>query len=274
MVIGIRLIALGLLFILIALPDTLVSAQYQRAPAKVTFHNLAANYYLSRDSRGLSLLTTEETILADFPAGGFSGITRSIPKTYQGHTVTVKVMSVSDPAGNPIPFKTSDDGNGNIVITTGDPDITLAGFQTYKIEYQTSGVINLAKNADELLLDVNGRDWDTGFEKVAATLHIPKVFQAKLNGEPSCYTSLNDKNYDNCELHTEKKADETVVTVKATNLAAHQALILKASFTKSTFTNDKPISKILIALLATPVLVTGLIIYKKAIKKKKTVRSD
>src|SRR5207244_3616733 len=93
-------------------------------------------YHLSRDSRGLSLLTSEETIVADFPSAGFYGIKRSIPSKYQNHSVNVKILSVSDAAGTPVPYKTSTDNSGNIVVTTGDPDISLFGSQTIKINYQ------------------------------------------------------------------------------------------------------------------------------------------
>src|SRR5436190_23106767 len=74
----------------------------------ITFNSFAGVYHLSRDSKGLSLLTTEETILADFPASGsFYGITRDFAKNYKGRSVDIKIISVSDAGGNPVPYKTS-----------------------------------------------------------------------------------------------------------------------------------------------------------------------
>jgi hypothetical protein len=143
---------------LLLLCPVAVFAQAKATPAQIRFDSLTAIYHLSRDKKGLSLLTTEETIVADFPGNAsYYGITRSIPKNYQNHSVNVKVLGVSDAAGDVIPFKTSTDTNDNIVVTTGDPSITLYGSQTIKIRYQTSGVVNLKNKSDEFLLNVNGR---------------------------------------------------------------------------------------------------------------------
>ncbi len=212
---------------------------YATTNAQIYFDSFTAIYHLSRDSRGLSLLTTEETIVADFSnSGSFYGITRQLPRSYQNHSVDIKVLNVSDAAGKPIPYRTTTDQNGNLIVTTGDPTIILYGSQTIKINYQTSGVINLKQTSNELLLDVNGRGWNNTFNRLNATIYIPTIFQASLQADPTCYVALNDTKNNNCQIKTNKTNDNTVITIKTGSVVAHQALVAKLNFAPSTFTNN------------------------------------
>jgi hypothetical protein len=205
-------------------------------------------YHLSKDDNGLSLLTTEETIVSNFPSAGFYGLTRAIPQKYQNHNVEVKVLGVADAAGNPTPYKTTSAG-GNLVITTGDPSIRLYGSQTIKIRYQTSGVINLGQAQDELLLSVNGRGWDESITKVDATVFMPLRLKKTLKETPACYVSQGKKATKNCEISSRDTPEATVITSKAKFLPAHQALVLKFDFAAKTFTNSRKISDAKLALI-------------------------
>jgi hypothetical protein len=225
---------------LLLLSPVAAFAQAKASPAQIRFDSLTAIYHLSRDKKGLSLLTTEETILTDFPSNAsFYGITRSIPKNYQNHSVNVKVLGVSDAAGDVIPFKISTDANNNLIVTTGDPSITLYGSQTIKIRYQTSGVVNLKNKSDEFLLNVNGRGWNQSFNRIDATLYVPSSFNAKLKNEPSCYLALGTTISKECIISTKKSANESVVSSKTVNVAAHQALVMELDFAPSTFANSQ-----------------------------------
>jgi hypothetical protein len=42
-----------------------------------------------------------------------------------------------------------------------------------------------------------------------------------------------------CEISTKKSANESVVSSKAVNVAAHQALVMKLDFAPSTFANSQ-----------------------------------
>jgi hypothetical protein len=226
---------------------------------QITFDSFTGVYHLSRDNRGLSLLTTEETILADFPGeGSFYGITRSIPKNFQNHSVNIKILGVSDAAGNIVPYKTAIDGN-NLVITTGDPSITLYGSQTIKIRYQTTGVINLSKKTDEFLLNINGRGWDQPFSKVDSTLYVPSSFGGNLKSEPLCYIVLETSSNGNCRLKTKKSPQETVITASASALAAHQALVVKLQFKPTTFTNKHAVSTKKLLLISAALISAGMV---------------
>jgi hypothetical protein len=238
----------------------LASAQTKVPQPQITFESFTGIYHLSRDSRGLSLLTSEETILTDFPGNGsFYGITRSVPKEFQNHSVNVKVLNVSDAAGNIVPYKTTSDSSNNLVITTGDPSITLYGSQTIKIKYQTTGVINLNKKMDEFLLNVNGRGWNQPFGKVDSTLYVPSSFGGNLNSVPICYTVLGNSSNGNCKLKTKKSPQETVITASASPLAAHQALVVKLQFKPATFTNKHEVSTKKLLLISAALIFAGIV---------------
>jgi hypothetical protein len=270
MIIFSRLISAFYLGTVFILPMSIAAAQVKAPPPQILFDSFSGNYYLSRDSRGLSLLTSQETITASFPgAGNFYGIKRAIPKQYQNHNVNIKILNITDAAGNSVPYKTSDGPDNSLVVTTGDPAINLYGNQTFKINYQTSGVINLGKKDNELLLNVNGRGWDQPFNKVNAALHIPASFNSSLKDNPSCYVALGQSTSNNCEIKTQKSSQETIVTSSTSNVAAHQALVLKLEFASSTFTNKHPFSDAILALISAVLLILGFFSFSAYKKRKK-----
>jgi hypothetical protein len=255
-----KLMLLNIVGLALVCISSSVSAAPKASPSQITFDSFTGIYHLSRDSKGLSLLTTEETILADFPGdNSFYGITRTLPEEFQSHSLNIKVLNVSDAAGNETPYKTSKDARGNLVITTGDPNIILYGFQTIKIRYQTTGVVNLGKKTDEFLLNVNGRGWDQPFSKVNATLYVPSSFGANLKSNPACYTVLGTTSNSNCIVNTKKNAQETMITASASPLAAHQALVVKLQFKPSTFTNKHAVSTRKLLLISAVIIFGGMI---------------
>lgn len=256
-----NLLISGVLLFVVISPK--LSAQSITQNTQIKFNTFNGVYYLSRNDKGLSLLTTEETIVAEFPSGGqFSGITREIPKTYNGHNVEVKIISVTDAAGNNISYKTSGDSD-NVVIRTGDPDINIYGSQTFKFKYQTNGVINLSNSGDRLLLNVNGRGWNQSFDRVDAILHIASSFQSSIRGTPSCYTVLGNSNGNNCTIKIEKP-DETLITSRMQPALSNQALVIKVDFAGSTFTNKPKNNKTMYLIAAVTVFFVGFSAYKRA----------
>lgn len=204
---------------------------------QIDFKSFTGVYHLSRDKRGLSLLTTDETILADFPATGLTGIKRLIPEKFQDRSVGVKILNVTDAAGNPIPYKVQSDST-NLALIIGDPSITLSGTQTIRIKYQTSGVINLNNKANQLLLSTNGRGWESPFDSVTANLYIPKSFNSEIKGTPSCYKVIGVVKDNDCQVNTESTPTETLITTETVSTSANQGLILKVDFNSATFTNN------------------------------------
>src|SRR5689334_19544952 len=86
----------------------------QPALKPIELNSFTGVYHLNRDSHGLSILTTEETIVAGFPGGGYYGISRVLPKNYQNHSVDIKILNVSDAAGNQVAYQTKDDAQQNL----------------------------------------------------------------------------------------------------------------------------------------------------------------
>jgi hypothetical protein len=256
------IIILGVMLSFLMVLPSIAASNSPALSKEITFDSFTGVYHLSRDKNGLSLLTSEETILADFPAtGNFYGITRSLPDKYQGHSVDVKVLNITDVAGSSIPYTAKTDGD-NLVITTGDKSINLYGSQTFKINYQTKGVINLNQKNDEFLLNINGRGWDQPFAKVNATLNIPSSSQTGLVTDPSCYLVLNSSQSNACQIQTKKNKDSTIITSTTGTLQAHQALVLKLEFAHSTFTNTRlksPLTVLIIILVSA--LVIGMVLF-------------
>ena len=263
----IKLFLLPILFCVISLSQASVSAA--STDQKIIFDSFTGVYHLSRDSRGLSLLTSDETIVGNFPSSGFTGIKRVLSEKFQGHSVSIKILSVTDAAGSPIPYTVLSDNN-DVTLTIGDSSITLSGSQTIRINYQTRGVINLSKKYDELLLGINGRGWSEPFTKVNASLYISAQFNSKIQGNPSCYTALNSTNdSSNCQIAVSKTADSTVITSRALQVSANQALVIKVDFLPQTFTNNH--SQFIVYIVLVIITFTAFIlVYARLNKKRKS----
>lgn len=227
------------------------SAQLVTTPSEITFNSFTATYHLSRDAGGRSLLTTEEVILADFASNSrLSGIVRSIPKTYQGHNVEVKIIKITDVSGTDINYKTSVDKDGNLVINIGDPSIYLYGSQTFRISYQTKDVVDLNKTANQFILNVNGRGWSQGFGKVSASLYIPRSFSSNLISRPICYLGYLKTTSNDCRLSNQQRRQEILVSAETTRpLRPFEALVLKTTFKTTTFSAKKPFGSTKLAIL-------------------------
>src|ERR1041385_4566843 len=67
-----------------------------------SFQSFNAQYYLSKQADGSSRLDVKENLLAVFPDFDQNhGILRAIPERYQGHTLSLRILSVTNTAGTP-----------------------------------------------------------------------------------------------------------------------------------------------------------------------------
>ena len=100
-----------------------------------TIESFTADYYLTKNESKTSLLTVKEKIVAVFPDYDQNhGILRAIPKSYQNHTVSLQVASVTDDNGKPYSYTTYDE-NDNTVLKIGDSDKYARGQTAYNITY-------------------------------------------------------------------------------------------------------------------------------------------
>ncbi len=208
------------------------SSAFAAAPS-FTVNSLTASYYLDRNSTAVSTLVAEEVFNIQFPSGGASstGFTRSIPTRYLKNSNDLRIIAVTDASGASVPYKTNYDADKNLILAIGNPGITLFGGHTFSIRYQAKGVINFLSDHDEFYPNFNGRGWQQGFGAVAAVIHLSNSLAAQMMGNPQCFIDAG-----RCQFVTEKKGNETQITVRSLNqLAANQSLSAKLDFKKGTF---------------------------------------
>ena len=196
-----------------------------------------ADYYLSRDQNKTSQMTVREEIIAQFPAIDQNhGILRAIPERYIGHTLSLRVESVTDNSGNSHPFSTYTE-NDNLVLKIGDAGRYVHGEVTYVISYSMRNVIKNFSTHDELFWDVNGDQWGQVFEAATARVHIPADLNSSLQDRRVCYVGTYGQTDQNgCVIEPAKKGDETLITSSASRaLNPYETLSIVLGFEDGTF---------------------------------------
>ena len=199
-----------------------------------TFDSFHADYVLGRDESGHSTLTTTETLVARFPNFDQNrGIRRSLPATYQGHSTSLRVVSVTDENGQPRPF-TVDYGSYRIDIVSAVPEGSYTyGVQTYVITYTQRDVVDYFSNtgAQEFYWNTNGTDWRQPFARASATVTLADgVADALLPGRAFCYWGYSGST-DQCEI----SVDGEVISTEPVALQAYQNVTVALGFADGTF---------------------------------------
>jgi len=201
------------------------------------FTSFEADYYIDRDSENRSTMLVKERLVAEFPSFDQNhGIERAIPKSYDGHSVSLDVQSVTNDHGTPLNYTTFDSGS-NEVIRIGDADKYVHGQQIYRIIYSMRDVTKNFSSGDELYWDTNGVDWSQPFGSITARAHIPQALAARLNGRTACYAGLSGRNdTSTCTITTAPTSSETVVTAVTTRqLTRNENLTYVIGFEANTF---------------------------------------
>jgi len=202
-----------------------------------TIRDYEINYTLDRDANGKSTLLTEEVITAEFPNYDQNrGIERAIPSSYDGHTTSLKILSVEDQYGAAQNYTTYD-SSGGTVVRIGDADIYVRGIQVYKITYSQTDVTKFFADAnkDEFYWDTNGTDWRVPIDNLRVTLYVANNLQVQLDGSKACYFGEYGSNA-KCEI----TQDGTVFTVTQENIRTNQNVTLAIGFQAGTFVAYKP----------------------------------
>ena len=220
-------------------------------PAKISaldtqnfsFDSFDADYYLSRDSQKTPLLRVEETLVARFPDFDQNhGILRAIPERYQNHTLSLKILSVTDENGSPYHF-TAGRQNDNKVLQIGDAGRYVHGVKTYRIKYEMRNVVNYQPDHDEFYWDINGDQWPQVFGTVTARIHIPSDFMGSLQDKQACYAGAYGSSFIKCDIDRVQKTDEAVVTSAASALPPYQTQTVVLAFDKGTFAPGPEIAR-------------------------------
>lgn len=199
------------------------------------FRSFEADYYLSRDNDNRSTLRTRETFVAEFPNSDQNhGIERAIPKTYDGHPVDLRIISVNNQSQGDVPYSTRS-SNGNLILRIGDADTYVHGQQTYVIEYTARDVTKAFDTGDEFYWDTNGTGWQQSFDRVTARLHIAENIASAQQDKFLCFTGAQKANNTDCQV-TVNAGGELVHTVTTTRpLQPGENLTMVTSFDKGTF---------------------------------------
>ena len=148
-------------------------------------------YELSRDGESRSVLKTTETITALFSQDDQNhGVERAIPNTYDGHSVSLKINSVANGAGQELPYSTYE-SNGNTVVRIGDASTYVHGEMTYVLSYSQRDVTKFYQNTgkDEWYWDTNGTDWRVPIGQLTVSVRLDDELAA-LTNIPACYTGV------------------------------------------------------------------------------------
>lgn len=197
--------------------------------------NFEADYYLDRDADNRSTLKTVEKITAAFPqADQNHGIERALPTTYDGHSTSLQVVSVTDEHGNKRPYTTYE-SNGNEVLRIGDKTAFVHGLNTYVITYTQRDVTKNFAGKDEFYWDVNGTEWQQPFDKVSAQIHLSQSLASALTGDTACYKGVAGAS-ERCTL----SSSGSVLSTQVSSLGTGENVTFAIGFKSGTFAEYQP----------------------------------
>ncbi len=196
-----------------------------------------ADYYLSRDSQHISHLQVNEHIVAEFPEIDQNhGILRALPKTYEGHSVSLQLQRVVDGAGRAWNYTTSTQ-NDNLVLKIGDAGTYVHGRQTYDISYSMANVTANPAGHNGHFWDVNGDQWSQPFGRVTARVHLTPELTAALQPQYTrCFTGVRGSTSSDCAITNEKPSNDSYTSFITTRpLTAGETLTYELGFASGTF---------------------------------------
>ncbi len=235
------------------------------------FRDFTGDYYLSRDSDGLSHLKVVESVTAVFPDYNQNkGICRQIPFTNQnGTNLTLPRLTKSDIVltrnGEPEPIYSIEKEANYYNVCTGTDEYVL-GEQTYVFEYQFENVVTEfnvdGREFQELYWDTNGNGAMQKFEVVTARLHFeePNVYADK----SWCYVgSYGKSDQDRCVV----LEIEDGVEFKAANLASFENLTFDVELKPDSFVLPEPVKNYTYVWLALVALGVSLLVISRFLVK-------
>ncbi len=181
------------------------------------FKDYTVDFYLSKNSSGVSEMSVEETFVAVFPNKNQNhGIERMIPFLNQNDSnLTVEDLSnfkievTRNGATEPYSVYTGDD---YFKVRIGDADVYVKGEQTYKLKYKFIRVITDFSSSfystepyQELYWDSNGTGWSQTFENATVNLHIDQSIRSHVKSELKSSSSSTYKDKSTIHSNNETK---------------------------------------------------------------------
>lgn len=186
---------------------------------------------LGRDSEKRSTLRTAETITAEFPVADQNrGIERAIPSSYDGHSTSLKILSVEDEQGKSLEYSTYDN-NDNTVVRIGNKDTYVHGAKTYVLTYEQRDVTRYYENTkkDEFYWDLNGTDWRVPIRQFSAEIAMTSDVQAYYE-QHACYEGAAGSGT-GCQITQEGET----FRVTASSLAPGENVTIALGFREAAF---------------------------------------
>jgi uncharacterized membrane protein YgcG len=206
------------------------------------FESMTVEYSLSRDADGTARLHAVETLVALFPEYDQNrGIVRDIPTNLGRVDTGLDVRSVTDEAGQAVPYSESRwsdyDGNEYLSLALGTDDF-VHGRTTYVIEWTAHDVIGTFDTGQEFYWDVNGTGWAQPFGEVSASLTLSPELRAATTGETACFFGY-ESSPDTCEI----EATDAGVEIEPVALGSGQNVSMVVGFEPGTFRAGTPVDQ-------------------------------
>lgn len=199
-----------------------------------SFSSFDADYYLSKDSEGHSIMKVVEKLTAEFKNYNQNhGILRAVPRNYDGHPISFHLESMQRNGVTEPVYEVKRDGDFNVISTRRDEFVN--GTQEYTFTYTLKDVTKTFGDHQELYWDANGTGWLQSFGLVTARVHLDKSVRKDFTGAISCYEGPEGSNAP-CNYFTTNDSDEEVVFFAATGpLLSHENLSFDLSFKADSF---------------------------------------
>lgn len=154
---------------LVFAPSSVYAAAYE-------FEKFDASFVL--DASGVISLTEDIQVNFQEPR---HGLIWKVPVRYRTDTgdtrsIQLRVLSVTDESGTPIPFETSQSGD-NLEVKIGDPDVEVTGPVHYRMESVLERAWNAFSDHDEFYWNVVGFNHEDLPASVSATVQPPEGVQ-------------------------------------------------------------------------------------------------
>lgn len=194
------------------------------------FSSYDADFYLSKDSSGHSVMKVVERYTAEFNnLNQNKGIVKAIPADFDGHSVSFHLISLTR-NGQSEPIFEQKKSGGYEIVSTGTNEY-VNGTQKYIFTYTLSDVTKVYGDNQELFWDTNGTGSVQSFDSVTARVHLDDSVISDFTGETQCYQGPANSN-EKCD----SKVVDDVATFNSTRaLGAHENLTMSVVFKSGTF---------------------------------------
>lgn len=163
------------------------------------------------------IVEVEEVIVVNFLEERH-GIYRTLPYRYRGNdgTVYTKISDIEVWRNGLREQSDVSKNSANLSIRIGDPDVTISGNQTYRLNYAVEGVLRNVGSEDELYWNVTGNEWDTTIARATALFVLPEGVNTM---NAACYEGTFGST-ETCQV----RAEESGAVVAVENLQPGEGL--------------------------------------------------